>query len=316
MSHPDRPRPPPTANLSWDSVSYSNCALDDSDAEALDTSRALRAAVDVSFDTVSGIGRLLPFLVRALQWSRRLKRLTIFRCGIDDEGAAVLAAALTTNTCLTSLCLSSNLIGVDGVGALCTALVSNTTLKSLNVCDNYLTDTCADVLSTMLRTNTSLTALYVTSAYSKCRHRVSPTVWWLFPSDVGFSLGGVRAITDALRVNRTLELIALAQCPRPNGAATVRAVIDALRVNTSLSTVYIGKGHKLIRHALWRNERLRMCRDATTLLYMKALCCAGRATPETDDLVARLISSPTWLWWSVMTYLVGTSCMFRGLAPY
>ncbi len=83
----------------------------------------------------------------------------MFNNRIGAAGATALAAALQTNTTLTSMYLDDNGIGAAGATALATALQTNTTLTELNLDDNDVGNAGATALATALQTNTMLTSL-------------------------------------------------------------------------------------------------------------------------------------------------------------
>ena len=83
----------------------------------------------------------------------RITSLDVSDCGIGEAGAQALAGALSRNTTLRSLCLSSNdMVGgsAPGVSALCAALRKNSALRSLDLSSTALSAAGAEELAEAL----------------------------------------------------------------------------------------------------------------------------------------------------------------------
>lgn len=93
--------------------------------------------------------------------SCRLVRLYVRSSRIGNEGAKAISVALTTNTSLRVLSLTSSGITLVGAEVLGSALQENGTLHSLNLDGNKLGDQGLESLVNGLKSSTSLTALSV-----------------------------------------------------------------------------------------------------------------------------------------------------------
>jgi hypothetical protein len=88
---------------------------------------------------------------------------------IQPDDATVLAAALKSNSTLSSLSINENAIGDIGAVALADALMSNSTLTSLRVAGNDIGDIGVVALAGALMTNSTLTEL--DTSYNKVGHK-------------------------------------------------------------------------------------------------------------------------------------------------
>ena len=71
-------------------------------------------------------------------------------CEIDDEGASYLATGLTTNSTVTSINLSQNIIGDAGVDSLCRALQASRVVTHLDLGCNQIGAVGVDALIRLL----------------------------------------------------------------------------------------------------------------------------------------------------------------------
>ncbi|XP_048052028.1 NACHT, LRR and PYD domains-containing protein 12-like isoform X2 [Megalobrama amblycephala] len=90
----------------------------------------------------------------------KLEKLTLCRCNITDEGCAVLASALRSNSHLRELDLSNNIIGGEGLTLLSDGLKDpHCKLEKLTLCRCNITDEGCAVLASALRSNSHLREL-------------------------------------------------------------------------------------------------------------------------------------------------------------
>jgi hypothetical protein len=109
---------------------------------------------------------------------------------LGDEGATAVASALTHNSTLQLLWLSTNRIGNEGATALANALTHNSTLELLCLGHNTIGDEGATALANALTHNSRLQELY------------------LGHNTIGDE--GATALANALTHNSTLKLLTLA----------------------------------------------------------------------------------------------------------
>ena len=134
---------------------------------------------------------------------------------IGDADAAVLAAALETNTTLTNLNLAHNNIGFAGAESLATALKTNTTLTNLDLSWNNLGPAGAELLAISLKTNTTLTNLNLS------RNKLGPA--------------GAESLVKALKTNTTLTNLDLSS--NKLGPASAESLATALKISSTLTNV-------------------------------------------------------------------------------
>ncbi|KAL1511220.1 hypothetical protein AB1Y20_006033 [Prymnesium parvum] len=100
-------------------------------------------------------------MAAALKTNTTLTSLLLSDNRIGAEGAKDVAVALKINTTLTSLHLRGNSIGAEGAREVAAALKANTTLTSLLLSDNAIGDVGAREVAAALEANTTLTTLHL-----------------------------------------------------------------------------------------------------------------------------------------------------------
>ena len=160
---------------------------------------------------------------------------------IGDSGAASLSQALSGNTTLTYLNLSSNKIGASGAASLSQALSVNTTLRRLILSHNMIGASGAAFLSQALSVNTTLTVLSLkcnsicalgaasfSQALSVNTTLTNLNLKWNMVGDSG----GV-SLSQALSVNSTLTRLNLDT--NEIGKSGAASLSQILSVNTTLT---------------------------------------------------------------------------------
>ena len=182
-------------------------------------------------------------LSKALSVNSSLTNLDLSTNGIGDSGAASLSQALAVNSSLTNLDLSANSIGDSGAASLSQALAVNSSLTNLNLMDNGIGPSGAASLSQALAVNSSLTNLSLTfngisdSEVAPLSQALavnsSLTNLNLSDNDIGDS--GAASLSQALAVNSSLTNLDLsANSIGDSGAASLS---QALAVNSSLTNL-------------------------------------------------------------------------------
>ena len=217
-----------------------------------------------SFGTVG-----LKALVQALHSNCRLTNLDLSGCEVDDEVVVALSEALESNTTLTHLSLSDvpetvNQIGGSYVSPLARALKKNNTLKSLTL---RFKENEAAALADALQTNSTLTQLNLShipelgtevickalqsnhavtdlilhesiigrsgaKALAEALKSPATQLTYLY---LGFSLGNVDFITEALETNRSLTHLNLTTLDIPPSMTVLAKSLQSNRTLTYLN---------------------------------------------------------------------------------
>ena len=136
------------------------------------------------------------------------------------EGIAGIAAALSRNQLLTSLNLSSNVIGDQGAAIMSDCIVSNTSLTSIDLSDNHFgTDGCKSIASILSRGSFKAIRSLDLSHNSLCGKYGN------------INDSAVISLAGALRGHRTLSTLNLEDNQVTTAAG--QAFLEALRFNTS-----------------------------------------------------------------------------------
>jgi Ran GTPase-activating protein (RanGAP) involved in mRNA processing and transport len=97
-----------------------------------------------------------------LQQHRKLGTLEIQECGLDSQGACIIASKLPNLPLLKVLDASLNPLGDEGAEALCSALVSCPLFYDLRMAQCGLTNTGAGYILALLKENPQITDLTLT----------------------------------------------------------------------------------------------------------------------------------------------------------
>ncbi|XP_030418017.1 NACHT, LRR and PYD domains-containing protein 3-like [Gopherus evgoodei] len=145
----------------------SSCKLsfafpEDLSPKTLFTNKSLEK-LDLSANTLGELG--LQHLCEGLKHPHcNLQTLLLWQCSLTAACCGDLAAALSTNQCVTELELSGNELGDSGIKVLCEGLKHpRCKLQKLMVWDCHLTNACCGDLSSLLSTNQSLRKLNLNS---------------------------------------------------------------------------------------------------------------------------------------------------------
>jgi Ran GTPase-activating protein (RanGAP) involved in mRNA processing and transport len=229
---------------------------------------------------------------------KSLTQVNLAGLNIGNQGAYALAKALETNTHLTSLSLSYNLIsasgaqsllqsqclkhlqhldlrynsiGNDGALTLAKALHSGDwQLSSLSIRNNHLGTTGAMALLTALHYNSTLQHLDLSTnhlgndvAYAiRSLLYNNTTLESLYLWSVDLTEHGMELIADGLRHNTTLQILHLGG--NKVGDVGARALAYALHVNTSLHCLHLANAHigtsggLALANAMQHNASLRL----------------------------------------------------------
>ena len=180
---------------------------------------------------------------RALTFNSTVSSLKLSSSKLGFKVINSLAEALRVNTSLSSLTLFSISISAKGVISLAQALRVNTSLSSLELRHDSIGAEGANSLAQVLRVNTSLSSLILshTSIGFKGANsfaqalKVNTSL-----SSLGLSFNliydeGANSLAEALRVNTSLSSLSLVNCIISDGGAN--SLAQALKVNTSLSSL-------------------------------------------------------------------------------
>eukprot|EP00727_Mastigamoeba_balamuthi_P002505 m51a1_g12251 putative nod3 protein (713) ;mRNA; r:154245-157031 len=168
----------------------------------------------------------------------------VFDVGVsssDPRGLQELAAALRSNTAVTSLNLSWNAIGDPGTAIVADILRENTTLTSLNLSYNGIGDKGARVLAEALGTSTTLKTLSLAGnaiGDEGARQVAQALAEGAAVADLNLSMNGIsydgaRALVEALQ-GRT-SVTALDLSGNAIGAKILGDLSQALQANTTMT---------------------------------------------------------------------------------
>ena len=135
--------------------------------------------LNISHNKIEDIG--ITHVAAALQ-KNTTKIFILESCGISNVGAKSLANCLSSNTSLSKLDISHNIIGDKGIADFATALQLNTTLEELHLVSCGISDGGAEWIAQILANCTSLKVLairgneigvkgftYIATAFQTCR---------------------------------------------------------------------------------------------------------------------------------------------------
>ncbi|KAH3759047.1 Protein NLRC3 [Pelomyxa schiedti] len=179
-------------------------------------------------------------IAQALSSNKSLVSLNMAGNDIGDEGAAIISRALSSNKSLVSLNLYGNNVGDEGATSIAQALSSNKSLVSLNMAGNNIGDEGAASIAQALSSNKSLVSLN------------------LYSNNIGDE--GAASIAQALSSNESL--VSLNLYSNNIGAEGAASIAQALSSNKSLMSMDISgnnigaEGAASISRALSSNKSL------------------------------------------------------------
>ncbi|KAF9898352.1 hypothetical protein BX616_004142, partial [Lobosporangium transversale] len=160
-----------------------------------------------------------PHLANLLTKNRVLRHLNVGSNGIGSEGCTLIANAVRFNRALTSLSLDMNEMGSQGATALATALASNRNLMYLYIPHNNIGDRGLAMICESLKRNQVLIGLDL--ELNHIGH--------------GQSIEGMKALAEALKVNKALREINLSFNSFPTPA--IEALMEGLAANSTLESI-------------------------------------------------------------------------------
>ena len=180
------------------------------------------------------------------EWNKFLclQELSVYGCGISDEGAKSLANVLHHNSTIHTLGMQGNKICDKGAVALADALHHNSTLQSLNFSNNSIGNEGAVALADALHHNSTLQSLYLDRnsignegavALAEALHHNS-TLQSLYLDRNSIGNEGAVALAEALLKNQSLQRLDLDGNVGIGDRATGKFV-EALTQNSSINTV-------------------------------------------------------------------------------
>lgn len=145
-----------------------------------------------------------------------LKRMNVSGCGIDDDSVESTANIVKSTKIIEQLDLACNFIGNEGVRIVTQALKANTTVKEVDLSSNKIEEEGARIIGDLLKVNKTITRLDL--SYNKIRNgwlsiievlkdNTTLKELKLYKNEIGNE--GMKAAGEALKVNRTLELLDL-----------------------------------------------------------------------------------------------------------
>ncbi|PFX21644.1 NLR family CARD domain-containing protein 3-like [Stylophora pistillata] len=201
----------------------------------------------------------------------QLECVSLERSNVGDPDVVILTEALKTNTTITSLHFSFNVIGAGGAVALAEALSSHPSLRVLNLSTNRILGNGASALAGLLKCNSTLTELLLpfnnitdTGADGlaealKCNTSLSKLN--LNFNNIGHL--GAATIADAIKCNETLTELRLSG--NKIGDTGAACLADAIRVNTYLKMILLDGGDIGIAGATDLAEALKCNQTLTEL---------------------------------------------------
>jgi Ran GTPase-activating protein (RanGAP) involved in mRNA processing and transport len=171
-----------------------------------------------------------------------LKKLSLYRCRLNDAGAAHIACALETNRTLKELSLRGNRIGDGGAIALASALKKGSTCTSLSIGHNSIGDKGVKELAEALCSNRTLTDIDLghnpigTSGVGHITQMLEANTELKTLRMCGLANVGIRAIVECLSKAPCLENLHL-WSTRVLTAETAHSLLTSLEHNTVLKDV-------------------------------------------------------------------------------
>ena len=173
-------------------------------------------------------------------------------CEVSDVGAMALAEALQSNTTLTKLGLSANLITDVGVTALCTSLSTESRLSDFQIGYNPFSEEGFQAIAEALNRGVAFETLYI---HGQIRSLSSIPEKQPIVHALGFSktlrelnlsfnyLGdaGAALIAQVLKMSRSVQTLYLSNCYIGNVGTA--AIADALGSNPTLQELWLTHNH-------------------------------------------------------------------------
>lgn len=192
---------------------------------------------------------------------------------IGNEGAKILAKALTKNTFLTELYLYNNRIGDEGAKILSNVLIDNTTIKTLNFGREKISTKGLKSIITIFSKNITLKNLYLdfNNIGDQGAILIANLLWnnnslsRLYLDNNKIEQEGAKSLANALVKNTSLFDFSIRG--NPIDAFGIRFLIDAIRKNGSI--IYISLNEREIIPIVERNKRAHNRARSAVLQLMK-----------------------------------------------
>ena len=168
--------------------------------------------------TDSVISNRLSKMVEAFKGTTTLQTLAVTRCGIQDEGAAVISDYIMHNTTIRKLDLSHNFITCKGAIKIFKAVKVSQVMQTLDISSNEISYDGALAIRDCLNQNTSLQSLNI--AHNELHN-------------------GIIAISDCLNSSAKLRELCLT-ANYINDESANKLAADIIRANSSIHTLAIG----------------------------------------------------------------------------
>mmetsp|Transcript_11948 Transcript_11948/g.19807 ORF Transcript_11948/g.19807 Transcript_11948/m.19807 type:complete len:359 (+) Transcript_11948:263-1339(+) len=233
---------------------------------------------------------------RLAQDDKQLFDLDLAGLNVGDNGAIALGSSLESNTCLSSLSLSYNLISSTGAVHLLDGVTKN--IKSLDLMSNSIGNGGAQALARMLSSlkKAKLEKLSIRNNYIgpsggiKLANALQDN-YSLEQLDLGTNpIGndGAKAISELLRVNKTLRWLCL--WSNDLDSEGIRHLAQGLRENTTLEVLYLGgnaignDGAMELAEMLRHNTTLKSLHIANGRIGPKGALALAQVLTENDTL--------------------------------
>lgn len=221
-----------------------------------------------------GAGALVT-AVQCMEPILNVKKFTLYKCDVRDQGAFKLATLLFNQYGIEECELLENDIGWEGANSIGLSLKANMCLKSLSLDYNPLGDEGIAALADGLRWNCFLENLSVSYCGIGCygagalaQDVIANEYCKLTGLDLrGNELGpdGVAAIADSLKANLTLISLNLADTGMGNSSVSREAVREALQKHPTLTSLDLNlnaigvEGGQMLLDVLPRNTNITKC---------------------------------------------------------
>lgn len=228
-------------NVSVREFSLRHCLICPRGAEALAKYFQTQTKIEeVRFVDCQFTGDSLWQICQGLKHNRALQRLFLVNTEVGAEGAAHISDMVSTS-CLRELHLAENDLGDDGVAILAKGVLSNTSLRLLDIRANGVTSTGAMSLQGMISRSQFLSALCLANnelgdlgaaALARGLQRSTCVLRQLDVSENQIEAPGAAILASVLRTNRSLSTLNLSFNMIGDSGAT--SVASALLRNKSL----------------------------------------------------------------------------------
>ena len=237
-------------------------------AEAIQTSTAMQR-LDLSNNSISDDG--VATIINSLKMNTSLQELNLKHNKITDRGIHLISEAIKMTRTLQKIYLCANEISDDGVAAISDSLKLNRSLVELDIGDNNITDKGAKLIFEAIQVNTTVQKLMLdhnkisndgAAAISDCL-KINNSLQELNLAYNNITEKGAKLIFEAIRIKTTMiqKLVLEGNKISDDGVA---AISDSLKINRSLQELYLGhsnitnQGTRLIFEAIGVNTVIQI----------------------------------------------------------